>query len=146
MKKKAAIKFLLLAFMMMFVGGCASLPVRFTDMDEINGRSYEELPRVTASATTFALFDVFPIGATNREAKIKNRLLEEYDADALIDVEIYSRHTWVVIGVRNTLIVSATPIRFTDGKSKKSKKSKKSGKKKKSKSTCQLQNIFKKFD
>lgn len=134
MKKNFVMSFFFAAVMLL-IAGCASAPVKFTSVDEINGREFEELSRVTAGASYFALFDIFPIGATTREAKLKQRLLRDNDADALIDIELSSRHTWLVVGVKNTLIMTATPIRYTDvPRTKKStKKSVKSDKKKKSK-------------
>lgn len=134
MKKNFVMSFFFAAVMLL-IAGCASAPVRFTDMDEVASHEYEELPRVTTQASSFALFSVIPIGSNNREAKLKQRLLRDNDADALIDIELSSRHTWLVVGVKNTLIMTATPIRYTDvPRTKKStKKSVKSDKKKKSK-------------
>ncbi|WP_308604527.1 hypothetical protein [uncultured Fibrobacter sp.] len=96
--------------------GCSSRPVSFGSYDQIQGRDFVRLPACETSASSFALFDVIPIGATSRERKIKRRLLEQCGGDDLIDIKISSKHTWAVIGVINTLTVSATPIKFNDAK------------------------------
>ena len=96
--------------------GCSSRPVSFGTYDSIQGRDFVRLPVCESQASSFALFDIIPIGATSRERKIKQRLLENCGGDALIDIKISSRHTWVVVGVVNTMFISATPIKFQDAK------------------------------
>lgn len=72
------------------------------------------LPEVTVSASSFALFDLIPIGSTSREQRIKNRIMSQSGADALIRISISSKHTWCIVGVKNTITVTATPVRFVD--------------------------------
>ncbi|MBK8674822.1 MAG: hypothetical protein IPN27_00090 [Cellvibrionales bacterium] len=96
------------------ISGCASKPVQFTNFEEINGRTFKRLPKQTVSSSSFALFDVIHFGATSREKKIKDALLSRSGADALIDIEISSKHVWVVIGDVSTLRVTAVPIKFVD--------------------------------
>lgn len=62
--------------------GCSSRPVSFGTYDSIQGRDFVRLPVCESQASSFALFDIIPIGATSRERKIKQRLLENCGGDA----------------------------------------------------------------
>lgn len=102
--------------MAILVSGCSSHPVQFSNFDETNGRTFKRLPKKTVSSSSFALFNIIHFGATSREIKIKDALLSRSGADALIDIEISSKHVWVVVGDISTLRVTAVPIKFTDKK------------------------------
>jgi hypothetical protein len=104
-------KYLLFFLILVFVFGCASVPLQIANQEPKN-KNYEVLGEGVGSASGLMLFQVIPIGQNTRFRNAYRHAIESKNGDDLIDVEITEQWFWAYILNGYTTTVKGTVIKY----------------------------------
>ena len=104
-------KYLLFFLILVFVFGCASVPLRIENQEPKN-KNYEVLGEGVGSATGLMLFQFIPIGQNERFRDAYNHAIKSKSGDDLINVEITETWFWAYILNGYVTTVKGTAIKY----------------------------------
>ncbi len=100
-----------IVLLLLVISGCSSHPLQLTQVKKSALNEFEELPRMTVSASGFAFLGIIPIKFSSREVRARNALLQRSGGTDLIDPAVSSKYSWTPLGPFVRFTLEATPIR-----------------------------------